>query len=322
MCELHNTSVNFTFGGSGASAQLGTHVSCFGCKMDTKKGVSSACAHHAVGPAKLETFDGLTDVQRFLDHFDVVAVANGWNEEAQRLQLPTALKGAAFDFYRRLTKEEKTDIKALRDALEKEFGACALESDYARLFVSRRRQVGESLSDFAEALKSLGRKAYPSFSAEQLDKLCQSHFINGGLTETLRVQLLVGAKEQESYRELVARARRLEQVLVPSLVRAVATEDSQDQGAAAACSEFKTQLEKLTEAVSALERKVENMQTQRSTGGGGMGSSNRPLNPCPICHQKGHWSRNCPEKGSKKADKVICFKCQQPGHMARGCANF
>lgn len=280
------------------------------------------CAHHTASHAKLEKFDGLEDVKRFLDHFDVVAQANRWSDEIQTLQLPTALTGMAFDFYRRLSAVDKKTITNLKAALEKEFGACALESDYARLFVSRRRQVGESLADFAEALKSLGRKAYPSFSDQQLDKLCQSHFINGGLTETLRVHLLVGATEQESYRELVARARRLEQVLVPSLVRVVGAEGGQEKCEAAACAEHKAQLVKLTEAVSALERKVEGMRVQRSAGGGGMGYSKRPLNPCPICNQKGHWSRNCPEKETKKADKIVCFKCNQPGHMARGCANF
>lgn len=270
-----------------------------------------ALSNQAVGHAKLEKFDGFGDVQRFLDHFDVVAQANYWSSEVQILQLPTALTGAAFDLYRRLPADERDTVAKLRAALDKEFGSCALESDYARLFVSRRRQVGESLSDFAEALKSLGRKAYPTFSDEQLDKLCQTHFINGGLAETLRVQLLVGATEQESCRELVARARRLEQVLAPSLVRAVGVEGPQ---AGAACPEQRSQIEKLTEVVSALEKKVEALHTERS--------SNRPQSPCPICGEKGHWSRLCPKKNDRKGDKIVCFKCKQPGHMARGCANF
>lgn len=274
---------------------------------DSKQEVPLQGAQQAVGHARLEKFDGIEDVHRFLDHFDVVARANGWTLSMQGLQLPTALTGAAFDFYRSLPVEERDTVSKLKVALEKEYGTCALESDYAHLFASRRRQVGESLLDFGEALKNLGRKAYPSFSSQQLEKLCQTHFINGGLAEALRVQLLVGAGEQESYRELIARARRLERVLAPSVVRAVVAGTPHG-----ACPEEKTQLQKLTEAVSALEHKVDILQR----------GTTKPQNPCPICGEKGHWSRHCPKKSNGKKEKVVCFKCQQPGHLARGCANF
>ena len=257
----------------------------------------------------MEKFNGIDDVHRFLDHFDVVARANGWTLSVQGLQLPTALTGAAFDFYRTLPVEERDTVSKLKLALEKEYGTCALESDYAQMFASRRRQAGESLLDFGEALKSLGRKAYPSFSSAQLEKLCQTHFINGGLAEALRVQLLVGAGEHESYRELIARARRLEQVLAPSLVRAVASGNHPQ----VPCSE-KTQLQKLTEAVSVLEQKVDSLHNQRIAA--------KPQSPCSICGEKGHWSRQCPKKNSGKKEQIVCFKCQQPGHFARGCANF
>ena len=278
---------------------------------DSKQDIELKSSSQAVGHAKLDKFDGVGDVERFLDHFDVVAQANHWNVEVQVLQLPTALTGVAFDFYRRLPVDERNTVAKLKAALAKEFGAGALESDYALLFVSRRRQVGESLSDFGEALKSLGRKAYPTFSDQQLDKLCQTHFVNGGLTEALRVQLLLGSTEKETFRELISRARRLEQVLAPSLVRAVGV--GQDRAQAEADCVGQSQLQKLTEAVSALERKVEALQRE----------PNKPQSPCPICGETGHWSRNCPKKKrNEKSDKIICFKCKQPGHMARGCANF
>ena len=47
------------------------------------------------GFAKLEKFDGQGNIERFLDHFDVVSRANGWAGAAQVLQLPTALKGVS-----------------------------------------------------------------------------------------------------------------------------------------------------------------------------------------------------------------------------------
>ena len=268
----------------------------------------------AVGHAKLEKFDGLGNVERFLDHFDVIAKANGWSEAAQILQMPTGLTGAAFDFYRRLLPEERDTVTKLKTALANEFGAGALESDYALMFAGRRRQLRESLPDFGEALKDLARKAYPSFTTDQLEKLCKTNFINGGLDELLRVQLLVGTgADKESYRDLISRARRLEHVLAPSRVRRIP--DEQD-------SELKREVQKLTSVVAALEQKVAALAEPP-------GRKNQlPQTPCPVCGENGHWSRNCPKKtrlpetAVKRTDKIVCFKCKEPGHMARGCANF
>ena len=61
--------------------------------LDTKPDLAGA-----VGPAKLDKFDWQGHVERFLDHFDVVAKANGWSPVTQAPQLPTALSGPACDF--------------------------------------------------------------------------------------------------------------------------------------------------------------------------------------------------------------------------------
>lgn len=260
----------------------------------------------ASGHAKLEKFDGLSDVDRFLDHFEVVARANNWNQDKQALQLPTALTGAAFDLYRRLAKDERDTVTKLRDALQKEFGTSALESDYALLFASRRRHPGETLADFGEALKTLGRKAYPKFADDQLELLCKTGFINGGLDENLRVQLLVGSgTTTESFRDLITRARRLEQVLSRGRVAQISEQEHVLTG----------EVQRLAAMVSALGEKVEALSTAART------KPQSPGTPCPVCGQEGHWAKHCPKK-KKTTEAIVCFKCKQPGHMARGCANF
>lgn len=266
--------------------------------MDTKPEVFGAVG----GYAKLDKFDGQGNVERFLDHFDVVARANGWTPETQALQLPTALCGQAFDFFRRLPLEEKATARALQDSLRKEYSATALESDYALLFVSRRRQSGEPLAEFGDALKTLARKAYPSFTEIQLESLCKTHFINGGLSDTLRAQLLLGGDQSESYRDLILRARRLEQVFAPAAVRRIPVEQEELRG----------ELQRLTGVVTALEQKVEALSMPKSK----YGERRRP-DRAPQSAPK------LPQQGAQKEKKpIICFRCKQPGHMARGCANF
>ena len=51
---------------------------------DSKQEVAHLGAQ-AVGHARLEKFDGIDDVHRFLDHFEVVARANGWTLAVQGL---------------------------------------------------------------------------------------------------------------------------------------------------------------------------------------------------------------------------------------------
>ena len=279
---------------------------------DTKPEVLGAMG----GFAKLDKFDGQGNVERFLDHFDVVARANGWTPAVQALQLPTALCGPAFDFFRRLPEKEKATARALQDSLREEYSVTALESDYALLFVSRKRHAEESLPDFGDALKTLARKAYPSFTDGQLESLCKTHFINGGMSDTLRAQLLLGGGPVESYRDLIARARRLEQVFAPTAVRRVPVEQDGLRG----------ELQRLTSMVSALEQKVDALSVHKNQYGAKRGQYGEKRGQ----YGAKRWPDRAPqtetsvksvETGAQK-NPVICFRCRQPGHMARGCANF
>ena len=276
-----------------------------------------------VGPvggfAKVDKFDGQGSVERFLDHFDVVAEANGWTPEVQTLQLPTALCGHAVDFFRRLSADEKASVVALKAALRKEYSTIALESDYALFFVSRRRQPEEPLPEFGEALKTSARKAYPSFNDDQIESLCKTHFINGGLSDTLRAQLLLGGSPTESFRDLIARARRLEQVFAPhAAVRRVPMEDDA----------LRSEVQRLTSVVSSLEQKVEALslapraqrrwQERRRPDRGSQVATATSAEGGAQGLDRGHLKSA--EAGAPR--RPICFRCKQPGHLARGCANF
>ena len=85
----------------------------------------------------------------------------------------------------------------------------------------------------------------------------QDALINGGLSDTLRAQLLLGGEQSEPYRDLIARARRLEQVFAPAAVRRIPVEQE----------ELKHELQRLTGVVSALEQKVEALSLPRTRYG-------------------------------------------------------
>ena len=149
-------------------------------------------------------------------------------------------------FFRRLPEGDCDTVAKLKKALRREYDVQALETDYALLFAARKRQPGESMVEYSEALRNMGRRAYPTFSDKQLEILCRSHFING-VDEAIRVQLLVGEPEEESYRQLVRRARQLEQVMAPTVLRRVQNCASED--GTNVYMEMKKDIEKLTAVV-------------------------------------------------------------------------
>ena len=143
---------------------------------------------------KLQRYDGTGDVDAFLAHFEVVATANGWTKDVQLLQLPTALDGSAFNCYRKLPVDQRDTIVKLKDCLQTEFRQCFLDTDYAAQLAVRKREQGESLQDFGEAILDLSQKTYKKFNETQIDAVCRTHFING-VGDMIRVHLLVGSQE-------------------------------------------------------------------------------------------------------------------------------
>ena len=210
--------------------------------------------------AKLQRYDGSGDVDSFLAHFEVVAKANEWTKEVQLLQLPTALDGSAFNFFCKLSVAQRNTIDKLTECLKTEYSLCFLDTDYAAQLAVRRREPGESIQDFGEAILDLSQKTYKQFSETQIDAVCRTHFINGA-GDLIRVHLLVVSQEDASYRDLVKRARHLEQVLAPGArhmpaVRQLMAGESDASGGLVRLQETVTQL---ATTVNDLNKKVSEM---------------------------------------------------------------
>ena len=68
-----------------------------------------------------DSFSGLSSWAEWIDHFEAVALVNGWDDEKKRLWLPVRLTGKAQTAWKRLSSETKDDYEAAKEALQKRF---------------------------------------------------------------------------------------------------------------------------------------------------------------------------------------------------------
>jgi hypothetical protein len=95
-------------------------------------------------------YDGSTNPNTFVEHFQLQALFQGWDDTAKVLALPIFLKGQAKDNYTTIRLTE-TDIRPILKAL---ITMCAQPAEVLLdEFFERRQQPGESISTFAKALK-------------------------------------------------------------------------------------------------------------------------------------------------------------------------
>lgn len=106
-----------------------------------------------------DRYDGTTDLDDFVQHFESVAKWNNWNEEDKVLHLKMSLRGAA---YRVLYGfwEKHDSYEAILERLKQQFDhgyrSFALQSE----FWNRERESGETLIEFAQCISKMADKAF------------------------------------------------------------------------------------------------------------------------------------------------------------------
>ena len=128
-------------------------------------------AHHVPHQFPAPTFDGVGDVELFLQQFQEVAAANGWTEPATLLHLKGALKGEAYQCSRPQT------LAGVFQALRSRYTMTPRE---ARATLSRlRRDQHTPLQQHATEVERLVALAHPELPAQYrlgmtVDLFCSS----------------------------------------------------------------------------------------------------------------------------------------------------
>ena len=149
----------------------------------TSTSVSQTSHHPIINKKEIlpETFDGSgkTEWSDYIVHFEQCASYNLWSEPQKAQMLSICLRGEAQKLLSGLTVYQLCNYGTLKSILADRYDPKEKEVTYRCQFRYRRREKGESVSDYGYELNKLAQKAYPNLTLSQLEVHVIDQFING-----------------------------------------------------------------------------------------------------------------------------------------------
>ena len=250
-------------------------------------------------------YEGKRDLMDYLNYFLKVTKLNGWDYETCGLQLATSLSGDAAEVLSTLPADQSEDLKHLVRALVRRYCPKGREAQYSFELMSRTwNSSKESVTEFANDLAKLARKAYPNGGVP--DKIMIDMF-KKGLVPSMQMQMHL--KPPTNMDEALALAVAMEPFEKPKTLGAgkkphkgehvasvdkaskgnkgnnktpAKTEKQEDKSATAESNDFKR-----FQAFLKWEKK-----------------ERTPANACRYCKEEGHWLNDCERLKIKRAKEA------------------
>ena len=267
-----------------------------------------------------ETFSGQEqDWSEWIDHFENVAMVNGWDTDAVKLKwLKVRLTGKAQTAFKKFTEAERTSYEAALKKLKNRFEPKSRREIYLAELPLKKKKHAESWGDFADDLSTLVDRAYPDLGAEAQEQLALTYY----MAQVTNPQVAFGVKQSrpKTMNDAVTATMEMEAFLPgagvtgPKSLRGVSSmdvrTDEQDTEQAASIQNSCPQprwAQGLTDRLDKLEQNMQQLALQRQPG--------PRRHPTPSSRPR----RNQPKPGRPRGE-VKCWNCGKTGHYARGCA--
>ena len=128
-------------------------------------------ASRAVVIPEVFTGEGSQTWSDWQDHFDSVAEVNGWNAADKKKWVRARLTGRAATAMRRLAEDDRASYATICAALKNRFEPECRKEVFMAEFQTKKKRRSEDWASFAEDLKNLVEKAYPTLQAEAQELL-------------------------------------------------------------------------------------------------------------------------------------------------------
>jgi hypothetical protein len=164
---------------------------------------SLGCYTGEAGDAVDDGFD------RWLERFRERAKFADWSAEEQLYQLKLHLDKTALNVFRMIPDSERETLDGAVAALKKRFKPADIEELRGLEFHHRTQGGDESIEQLGISIQSLGRKAFPTITGKDFDRLLKGRFYQALLVKWQRK--LGCPKPDEGFHDLLARARMFEE---------------------------------------------------------------------------------------------------------------
>ena len=153
-------------------------------------GMNSSMSRPSSSP-KVPTFDGTISAQfrPWIIQFEAIARHQGWTLGERVVRLVSSLTGPAANLLIGMTLGQLDDYKFLRARLTRRYDPPEREEAHRAELRARTRRRNESADEFAENIKNLAQRAYPSADQNMLDNLVVERFREGHGNEELKKHL-------------------------------------------------------------------------------------------------------------------------------------
>ena len=286
-------------------------------------GMNSSMSRPSSSP-KVPTFDGTISAQfrPWIIQFEAIARHQGWTLGERVVRLVSSLTGPAANLLIGMTLGQLDDYNFLRARLSRRYDPPEREEAHRAELRARTRRRNESADEFAENIKKLAQRAYPSADQNMLDNLVVERFREGHGNEELKKHLCL--YPSTGLQDLIGACVRFEtHVEIGSHAR------KSNEGLYTVQSSNKTELtlEEVTRAARRLGfglrpwivRQQNNRGFNTATPGRNQNSGEQQQSP--RLNQSGNSGarQQNPIRRQTPVGEIKCWTCGKTGHYASDC---